>query len=228
MSSDNTHPITIEQLVTPWDVRGEVVDGVSTGINYAKLMDQFGCQPLTPELISRFERLVGERAHPLLKRGAFYCHRDFDKMLDLFENGKQFYLYTGRGPSSESMHLGHMIPFVFCQYLQRVFKCHLVIQLTDDEKFLFKPNLTVEKCREFARQNAKDIIACGFNPEKTQPLQFVIFCSGAYDRCIVLTLRTSPKFTSGFISHNSPHKGIYGIPDELPTLHSTFPLPPLF
>lgn len=37
-------------------------------------------------------------------------------MLDLFEGGKQFYLYTGRGPSSESMHLGHMVPFVFCQY----------------------------------------------------------------------------------------------------------------
>ena len=37
----------------------------------------------------------------------------------------------------------------------------------DDEKYLFKPTLTVEKCREFARENAKDIIACGFNPEKT-------------------------------------------------------------
>ena len=167
MSSDNTHPITIQQLVTPWDVRGEVVDGVSTGINYAKLMDQFGCQPLTPQLISRFERLVGERAHPLLKRGAFYCHRDFDKMLDLFENGKQFYLYTGRGPSSESMHLGHMIPFVFCQYLQRVFKCHLVIQLTDDEKFLFKEALTLEQVQKYARDNAKDIIAAGFDPQRT-------------------------------------------------------------
>jgi tryptophanyl-tRNA synthetase len=39
--------------------------------------------------------------------------------------------------------------------------------LTDDEKFLFKPNLTVEMCHKFAYDNAKDIIACGFNPEKT-------------------------------------------------------------
>lgn len=43
----------------------------------------------------------------------------------------------------------------------------IVIQLTDDEKFLFKSNLTIEKCHEFAFQNAKDIIACGFKPEKT-------------------------------------------------------------
>lgn len=107
---------TTEQQVTPWDVQGEVVDGVNVGINYKKLMDQFGCQPITPETIERFERVVGEPAHPMLRRGMFYCHRDFDRMLDLCEQGKPFYLYTGRGPSSESMHLGHMIPFVFCQY----------------------------------------------------------------------------------------------------------------
>lgn len=88
-------------------------------------------------------------------------------MLDLFEQGKQFYLYTGRGPSSESMHLGHMIPFVFCQYLQRVFKCLLVIQLTDDEKFLFKEALTLAQCQQYARDNARDIIAAGFDPSRT-------------------------------------------------------------
>jgi tryptophanyl-tRNA synthetase len=65
------------------------------------------------------------------------------------------------------MHLGHMVPFIFCKWLQDVFHVPLVIQLTDDEKFLFKSNLTVEKCREFARENAKDIIAVGFDPEKT-------------------------------------------------------------
>lgn len=156
-----------EQLVTPWDVQGEVVDGVQVGINYDKLMNQFGCQALTPELIARFERVTGEPAHILLRRGMFYCHRDFEKILDLHEQGKPFYLYTGRGPSSESMHLGHMVPFVFCQYLQRVFRCYIVIQLTDDEKFLVKEGLTLEACKRFAVENAKDIIAAGFDPERT-------------------------------------------------------------
>lgn len=39
--------------------------------------------------------------------------REFDKILDRYEQGKPFFLYTGRGPSSDSMHLGHMIPFTF-------------------------------------------------------------------------------------------------------------------
>ena len=45
---------------------------------------------------------------------------------------------TGRGPSSESLHLGHLIPFHFTLWLQKAFKVPLVIQLTDDEKFLWK------------------------------------------------------------------------------------------
>ena len=41
-----------------------------------------------------------------------------------------------------------------------------MIQLTDDEKFLWK-DLTLEQCYELSRENTKDIIAVGFNPEKT-------------------------------------------------------------
>ena len=41
-----------------------------------------------------------------------------------------------------------------------------MIQLTDDEKFLWK-DLTVETVYRLAYENAKDIIACGFDPKKT-------------------------------------------------------------
>lgn len=87
-------------------------------------------------------------------------------ILDLYEQKKPFYLYTGRGPSSESMHIGHMIPFLVCRYLQEIFDCPLVIQMTDDEKFLFK-DLQLDEVKRFTAANAKDIIAVGFNPEKT-------------------------------------------------------------
>lgn len=53
-----------------------------------------------------------------------------------------------------------------CRWLQDTFDVPLVIQLTDDEKFLFK-DLTVEQVQQFARQNAHDIIACGFDMSKT-------------------------------------------------------------
>ena len=38
--------------------------------------------------------------------------RDLKLILDAVESKKKFYLYTGRGPSSEAMHLGHLIPFI--------------------------------------------------------------------------------------------------------------------
>jgi tryptophanyl-tRNA synthetase len=76
-------------------------------------------------------------------------------MLDLYEKGTKFYLYTGRGPSSEALHLGHLIPFQFTKWLQDVFDCPLVIQLTDDEKFLFKADLKLEECHRLAYENVK-------------------------------------------------------------------------
>lgn len=47
-----------------------------------------------------------------------------------------------------------------------MFDVPLVVQMTDDEKFLWK-NLTVEEANRLARENAKDIIACGFAEDKT-------------------------------------------------------------
>jgi tryptophanyl-tRNA synthetase len=41
-----------------------------------------------------------------------------------------------------------------------------VIQLTDDEKFLWK-NLKLEEAHRLAYENTKDIIACGFDVNKT-------------------------------------------------------------
>jgi len=43
----------------------------------------------------------------------------------------------------------------------------LVIQLTDDEKCFYKEKFTLEEAQRLAYLNAKDIIACGFCPDKT-------------------------------------------------------------
>ena len=127
----------------------------------------FGSQPITEDLVKRFERLTGKPAHRFLRRGVFFSHRDLSDALDKFERGDPIYLYTGRGPSSEAMHLGHLVPFVFTKYLQDALDAVLVIQMTDDEKFLWKKDLTLEEANRLAHENAKDIIACGFNPKKT-------------------------------------------------------------
>lgn len=52
------------------------------------------------------------------------------------------------------------------RWLQETFNVPLVIQLTDDEKTLWK-DLTVEQAMKLSRENAKDIIAMGFDVSKT-------------------------------------------------------------
>ncbi|KAF7703972.1 Tryptophan--tRNA ligase, cytoplasmic [Cucumispora dikerogammari] len=146
-------------VVTPWTVKGE-------HISYQNLIKNFGCQPMTKELIERFERVTKKKAHQFLSRGIIIGHRDLNKILDHYEAGAPMYLYTGRGPSSNSMHIGHATPFMFTKYLQDVFDIPLVIQLTDDEKLLCK-DLTEKEVEEFTKNNIKDIIAFGFDPKKT-------------------------------------------------------------
>lgn len=97
-----------EQVVTPWTVQSE------GAVDYEKLIVQFGCQRLTEDVCQRMERLTGKKLHRWIRRGMFFSHRDFNKILDLYEMGTKFFLYTGRGPAS-NMHLGHMIPFQFTQ-----------------------------------------------------------------------------------------------------------------
>mmetsp|Transcript_42889 Transcript_42889/g.167593 ORF Transcript_42889/g.167593 Transcript_42889/m.167593 type:complete len:147 (+) Transcript_42889:83-523(+) len=99
-----------EVVVTPWKVSG-VVD-------YDKLIKEFGSKRIDHELVERIERVTGKPAHPLLRRGVFFSHRDLGYILDMYEKGKKFFLYTGRGPSSRALHLGHLIPFMFTKYLQ--------------------------------------------------------------------------------------------------------------
>lgn len=52
------------------------------------------------------------------------------------------------------------------RWLQETFDVPLIIQMTDDEKFLWR-DLKVEESINLAHENAKDIIALGFDVDKT-------------------------------------------------------------
>lgn len=147
-----------EAIIDPWKVAGK--------INYLKLINKFGTSPIQGSLIKRWEEVTHVKAHRWLRRGIFFSHQDLEKLLDEKEAGKQIYLYTGRGPSSESMHLGHMIPFMFSQYLQYALDAIIIIQMSDDEKFFFKGG-SLDEYKRLSYENAKDIIACGFDADKT-------------------------------------------------------------
>ncbi|OBA27706.1 tryptophanyl-tRNA synthetase [Hanseniaspora valbyensis NRRL Y-1626] len=192
-----------EQNITPWEVEGAVgKDGEELGIDYNKLIAKFGTSAITDATLKRFEDVTGHKPHHWLTKGVFFSERDFVKILDMYEHGEPFFLYTGRGPSSDSMHLGHMIPFIFTKWLQEVFDAPLVIELTDDEKFLFKPKLTIEDVKKFSRDNCKDIIACGFNPENTFIFSDLEYMGGGFYENVVRISRqingTTAKAVFGF------------------------------
>lgn len=195
-----------DQVVTPWDVEGAVDEsGVAQAIDYDKLIKQFGTKAITQETLDRFEKVTGQKPHHFLRKGLFFSERDFNKILDLYEQGKPFFLYTGRGPSSGSVHMGHLVPFMFTKWLQDVFDCALVIELTDDEKFLFKPKLTIDDVKGFARENARDIIAVGFNPENTFIFSDLEYMGGAFYENVV---RVSRQITG------STAKAVFGFTDS--------------
>ncbi|KAK2641972.1 hypothetical protein Ddye_023735 [Dipteronia dyeriana] len=75
-----------------------------------------------------------------------------------------------------SMHLGDLIPFMLSKYLQDAFKVPLVIQLSDDENCLGEKH-SIKESRILARENAKSIIAFGFDITRT-----FIFCNSDYMR----------------------------------------------
>ncbi|XP_019852791.1 PREDICTED: tryptophan--tRNA ligase, cytoplasmic-like [Amphimedon queenslandica] len=108
MAAESAQPK--EQIVDPWTAKAG--EGEKK-INYDKLIVQFGSERIDESLLQRIETLSKKPAHHFLRRGIFFSHRDVSDILNAYEQNKPFFLYTGRGPSSESMYLGHLIPFLF-------------------------------------------------------------------------------------------------------------------
>nr|KMM70612.1 tryptophanyl-tRNA synthetase [Coccidioides posadasii RMSCC 3488] len=134
-----------EQEINPWDVHAAHDEqGNILAFDYVAISQKWATKLIDNDLLERFERLTGHKPHRWLRRGLFFSHRDFDKILDKYEAGEPFFMYTGRGPSSDALHLGHTIPFSFTKWLQDVFDVPLV-RVTE----------------------RKGYHSCGFDPKKT-------------------------------------------------------------
>lgn len=179
-------------IVTPWDVSGS--------IDYNKLIEKFGTQLIDQQLIDKFKKVTGKELHPWLKRGIYFSHRALENFLDAYAAGEPVFLYTGRGPSTEAMHIGHLIPFIFTKWMQDTFNCPLVIQISDEEKAAFK-HVEFENLHKMGFENAKEIISCGFDVKKT-----FIFSNRDYR----LACPKYENFTTGF-KNNTPIKSIQSI-----------------
>ena len=139
--------------VTPWEVSGK--------INYERLVKDFGVSSMPTNLIAKTKNL-----HPLLRRGFYFSHRDFDSWVKDAESKKKVSILTGRGPS-EKMHVGHLVPFLIAKSLQDKYKCNVYIPFSEDEKYFVKKDLGFEEAKKFTEENISHIIALGFDMKKT-------------------------------------------------------------
>lgn len=146
----------MKEVITPWEVSGN--------IDYNKLIKEFGVSKIDEKLLERIKKHTKE-IHFMLRRGVFFSHRDMNWLLDEYEKGNKFFLYTGRGPSGP-IHIGHLGTWIFTKWLQDKFNVELWFQFTDDEKFLFK-DMSFKEVEKWTHENMLDIIALGFDPKKT-------------------------------------------------------------
>ena len=170
-----------EMIVTPWEVKGK--------IDYERLIREFGTQPLTEELLKKLEKHTGE-LHLQIRRGLFFSHRDLDTVLDLYEKGTKFVLYTGRGPSGP-VHIGHLVPWILTKHLQDKFNTRLYFQITDDEKFLVDDENKLADMTRYGYENALDLIALGYKPEDT----FIIYDTKDIDLLYDIALEVAKRIT---------------------------------
>jgi tryptophanyl-tRNA synthetase len=146
-----------KKKVTPYEVSGK--------INYDKLIKEFGVSKIDQKILDKIQKHTSE-LHPMIRRGLVFAHRDLNWVLDEYEKGKKFFLYTGRAPSGP-LHLGHLIPWIFVKWLQDKFDVELWFHFPDEEKFLVKQDTSFEDTQKYLKENMMDIIALGFDPKKT-------------------------------------------------------------
>lgn len=196
--------------VSPWEVSGE--------IDYKKLMREFGTSPLTPELKNEIVKIAGDNV--MLRRDYFYSHRDMDIVLKHHKEGKGFFLYTGRGPSGP-MHLGHLIPIIFTKWLQEKFGANAYIQITDDEKFMYKKDAEWNDVEKYTIDNILDIAAVGFDPDRTFIFRDSEYIANAYPLIIKIAKKitfSTVKAVFGFTNETNIGMIFYPAYQILPTM----------
>ncbi len=81
--------------------------------------------------------------------------------------------------------------------------------LTDDEKFFHSPKLSQEECHKFALANAMDIIAIGFDMQKTFIFADSEFIYGGQGAALGYNINEMGKKTT-----NNQIKGTFGFSGE--------------
>jgi tryptophanyl-tRNA synthetase len=97
--------------------------------------------------------------------------------------------------------------------------------MTDDEKFLFNDNLSFEEANKFSYENALDVIALGFDPEKTFIFSDIDYAKTLYPQAIKVAKKltfSTAKAVFGFENEDNVGKifftSMQSVPAFLPSV----------
>lgn len=110
--------------------------------------------------------------------------------------------------------------------MQEVFDVPFVIQITDDEKYFHKEGANLEEFTNLAFENIKDILALGFDPEKTFVCLDSQYMGTMYPNVCIFQRHinlTTLKAIFGLEFADNCGKAAYPAVQAAPCLSSSFP-----
>lgn len=121
-----------------------------------KLIEKFGAKPLPKELPDFYT----------FNNGLFASHRDFDTFLKALNSGKKCALVSGVNASG-TLHFGHKPVFDTNLFFQKTYGIPIFIPISDDESYVTGKVSTQKEGYDNALKLAKQMLAYGFDPQKT-------------------------------------------------------------
>ncbi len=138
--------------IDPW--------GSNDAIDYAKLLADFGIEPLSTVRAS-----LGGSSR-LARRGVWFGHRDLGLILNAAKNGQDFAVMSGIKPSSP-FHLGTKTTTEAMSYFQSISKkCRVHYCIADIEAYCDN-GLKFSQSGVYAVDNVADALALGLEPDRT-------------------------------------------------------------
>ena len=123
-----------------------------------KLVEQFGA--------GRVADLEDIPASPVFQEDLVYSHRGFDSFYERLRGGEQSAIVSGVNASG-TLHYGHRIVFDIVKHFQTEHDTWFYVPISDDESYVSGKVETQEEALENAYGIAADMLAYGFDPDKT-------------------------------------------------------------
>ncbi|MGC9071187.1 MAG: tryptophan--tRNA ligase [Acidilobus sp.] len=200
-----------EFRLDPWG-RPEIKD-------YSRLYEIFGIRPFS-EALSKMKEL-GVTPSAFMRRGVIFGHRDLDKVLEAWRQGRPVAVVTGFMPSGR-FHFGHMLTGLQLVFYQRLgFK--VFVCLADAEAYAVRHMARKDAVRIGVEEYVANLLALGLDPSKAE-FYFQTARKGPYHELIQLfSSKVTYNEMEAIYGELSPGKIVSALTQVADILHPMLP-----